>query len=922
MASYANLKAAIQQVIRTNGNQEITGALLQQSLLAMINSLGGYYQFVGIATPETNPGTPDQQVFYIGSAGTYPNFGPSVVPDGNMGIFYYDTDWHFGTVAFPIGSGTITETNLAASLVNKLFSTGYKFAGIATPSTTPGIPDQNVFYIGGPGTYQNFGETHVVNEGLLGFFKYNNSWTFETVQVGETNTVKYVSQILTESQKQQARENIGAADDEQLRQARGQIDKNTEDIFEMFATYIVNSSYTEQVGWLINSTNVWQKVTGTQASNYGCILIPITPGMRYRVYGNTTGTIIAVLASNSMVANASPDFCTEYNGRIGIAIGGVYDFIAPEDAEYLYLLLKSSGSTKDGYVKYSPVEIPKIEKEIQDVKVEVAIINSDRMDISGLTPIDDLYIASTGKWTSASSGLQQFILVPIVPGTEYVINGGTTGGIYAILASDSMTVGTTADFCVDYPKRGFVESGKAFVFTAPEDAAFAYITTKSSGADKDMYIAAEKPISQTIDELRNEIEEGPGKFQTAPEYYTWLKSEQFTNIKWTPKKATIQKASATTKFPANTEQQGIPYSSVWERAKFVGFNVSLHTFMTALNNPYSLMYTECVRYGYSQSAYGISYWGAQNSGPYYGVVCSGYAGYSLGIPVPYATFQFAGLSEMEEVYDQSANGLQLGDIIWQSGHTRIVKEVWRKNGITTKVHLAEAVQPLTKDDAIMTATEFNTLLASINGIIYRYKDMYKNIKYTPSPYVAVGDETPQTITYNNDICTFAGDKATFAEGDLIYIHCLNLAYPQMEIYKDNVLVETITLATDPRATKTSDNLAYAVNLSNDNLSYGKYKCRLKNGGTFSDYTYFEVLDVNLSVSGNTASYFSANAVAVYMYYRQYNNTAGSGPNGNAPIDGQASGTIDITDAPVSTHPALMVIFRGDYGTAFAQVVLS
>ena len=557
----------------------------------------------------------------------------------------------------------------------------------------------------------------------------------------------------------------------------------------------------------------------------------------------------------------------------------------------------------------------------KEIGTDLDSINSEIMDTNGITPLDDWWINSSQQWQKATAGLQQALLVPLTVGQKYVITGGDTGGIAAILASAAISAWATADFCEDFPQRIFVDVDDAFVFIAPSDATYAYITTISSGNPKDMAIAVGKPIAKTVDELSREIENGSGRFQTAPEYYTWLKSEQMTKLKWTPKSATIQKASATTKFAA-TEQTGVPYSSVWEWAKFVGYNVSIHTFMTAVHNPYSLLYTECVRYGYSKSAYGISYWGAQNSGPYYGVVCSGYCGYSLGIPAPYATFQLAGLSEMDVVYDQSANGLRLGDIIWQSGHARIVKEVWRKNGITTKVLLAEAVQPLAKDDEVMTATEFNTLLASINGIIYRYKDMYKNIRYTPSLYVAVGDETPESVTYNNDICTFAGDMATFAEGDLIYIHCLNLAYPQMEIYKDDTLVETITLASDSRAALTSDSLAYAVNLSNDNLAYGKYKCRLKNGSTYSDYTYFEVLDVNLSVSGNTASYSSANAVAVYMYYQQYHNTAGSGPNGNKPLDGQASGTIDIADAPVSTHPALKVIFRGDYGTAFAQVVLN
>lgn len=94
MADYANLKSAIQEVIKTNGNNEITGALLQQSLLAMINSLGGYYQFAGIATPSTNPGTPDQNVFYLAStAGTYSNFGSIVIAENEAAILKYNGTW-------------------------------------------------------------------------------------------------------------------------------------------------------------------------------------------------------------------------------------------------------------------------------------------------------------------------------------------------------------------------------------------------------------------------------------------------------------------------------------------------------------------------------------------------------------------------------------------------------------------------------------------------------------------------------------------------------------------------------------------------------------------------------------------------------------------------------------------------------------
>lgn len=94
MANFATLKAAIVAAIKQNENNEITGNLLQQQLLAMVNSLGVGYQYVGIATPATNPGTPDQNVFYLAStAGTYTNFGGLVLADGEIAILKYNGAW-------------------------------------------------------------------------------------------------------------------------------------------------------------------------------------------------------------------------------------------------------------------------------------------------------------------------------------------------------------------------------------------------------------------------------------------------------------------------------------------------------------------------------------------------------------------------------------------------------------------------------------------------------------------------------------------------------------------------------------------------------------------------------------------------------------------------------------------------------------
>ena len=51
--NYQELKNAIIEVIRTNGNEEITGEVLQFVLLEMVSSLGKDFQFAGVATPQT-----------------------------------------------------------------------------------------------------------------------------------------------------------------------------------------------------------------------------------------------------------------------------------------------------------------------------------------------------------------------------------------------------------------------------------------------------------------------------------------------------------------------------------------------------------------------------------------------------------------------------------------------------------------------------------------------------------------------------------------------------------------------------------------------------------------------------------------------------------------------------------------------------
>lgn len=94
MANWDNLKAAIQDVIKENGNEEITGQVLQNTLLSIVNNLGENATFAGVATPTTKPGTPDGVIFYIATQqGRYKYFNNLVVNKGETAIFLYKTSW-------------------------------------------------------------------------------------------------------------------------------------------------------------------------------------------------------------------------------------------------------------------------------------------------------------------------------------------------------------------------------------------------------------------------------------------------------------------------------------------------------------------------------------------------------------------------------------------------------------------------------------------------------------------------------------------------------------------------------------------------------------------------------------------------------------------------------------------------------------
>lgn len=139
MGNYEELKAAVAAVIKQNGNEEITGQIMQNTLLSMISNIGANSTFAGVATPKTAPGTPDQNVFYLaGTPGVYANFGGYELKQG--------------IVMFTNASGAFTAVDLGFSNddLKRLFLVDKSIIGI------PNIDYDHIYNIpagGVPGSY-------------------------------------------------------------------------------------------------------------------------------------------------------------------------------------------------------------------------------------------------------------------------------------------------------------------------------------------------------------------------------------------------------------------------------------------------------------------------------------------------------------------------------------------------------------------------------------------------------------------------------------------------------------------------------------------------------------------------------------------------------------------------------------------------
>jgi len=261
------------------------------------------------------------------------------------------------------------------------------------------------------------------------------------------------------------------------------------------------------------------------------------------------------------------------------------------------------------------------------------------------------------------------------------------------------------------------------------------------------------------------------------------RARQLAELRWTPVRPLpagmpegIQPKPGTAKvyfpifLPPWRPQIGANYSAARFDEKYIGFNVSLHTYMTALANPDSVLYT--------RSLHGK----APLSSAFYGTVCSEFVSYVLDLPFHIDCQQWPFLPGAEIIDPAPLENLQLCDVLNErTRHTAVITGISRnENGKVTDITVTESTLPNIQSRTF-TPEEF---------VHYWLEDGYEVIRcrwldrvtYTPDPWNPLeGDLTTERPVPNPVMLPDYGDRANYLMGEAITLNIFESRYTTVKI---------------------------------------------------------------------------------------------------------------------------------------------
>ena len=316
------------------------------------------------------------------------------------------------------------------------------------------------------------------------------------------------------------------------------------------------------------------------------------------------------------------------------------------------------------------------------------------------------------------------------------------------------------------------------------------------------------------------------------------RAKKISTIAWTPL-APIYSHKLNGYFEANHLYEGIPYSSVKQLDKFVGQEVSFETFVSAVNNPYSVLYTENM---------GASPYFGTNCSTYYGSVCSSAINYALNIKLPMTTSMYKTSGLFEKISIQNISKAEIGDIILkENNHVLMVLDV-KTSETNADILLLESGDEITKEYTLSKSL-YEKKFPYADWSIYRYKRI-NDVEYDLSE----GNNFEKKKT----ICMSRGDKSCYRLNEKIEVSVLSADYPYMVVENKDSVICSIKI-------ESKGNVSIPISKP------GKYTAYLSHeefGGEHEESTSFEVIETNVSCTRSgrylSVDYSSSNGIPAYI----------------------------------------------------------
>lgn len=280
-----------------------------------------------------------------------------------------------------------------------------------------------------------------------------------------------------------------------------------------------------------------------------------------------------------------------------------------------------------------------------------------------------------------------------------------------------------------------------------------------------------------------------------------------------------------------TEITGIPYSSMRETMASIPQATSFHTFMTAILNKNSYIYTK----HYEPVAPSYDY----NSRCYYGAVCSTLVAYCYGIdnviPTTISFDTYPGLNPLP-TNQQNPYSLKLADMLNHSNdHIVIVTDIGRNyRGKIEYIEVTEAWKPLCRS-VKYTPERIKTKYFDEGFVAYRY-EYVDDVSYTPSPWVHIDSTESAEPVYSTTLSPRKGDKANWAVDETVEIDVMDSTG-----YTSYVLANAATETAISTASIPAGNV-----ISLTGLTEGKYSVYLTDGTENGVPVYFDVINAEVT----------------------------------------------------------------------------